>query len=121
MALFRAKFFDYVSKSDSVKRFENTALSFVGELNEQQKALTLLYKKMKFLNDMHVQSINNYTNQINLIKSAHHAVCGYLPFLFNRHLVTSSQYVDVFEETFECMSEIEQFRNSLTELFVLLL
>jgi hypothetical protein len=119
MSLFRLKFYDFVTKPDSVKNLEKNALELVSILNQKQKALAMFVKKLSFVNNVLVQGVNNYSLQMNNIKIGHHAAVRYLRILLNRYYVNSVQIIDTLEDMFRCMSEVEDYKNRIIQYYML--
>ena len=119
MSLFRLKFYDFVTKPESVKSLERNALELVTILNQKQKAVAMFVKKLAFVNNILVQGINNYSVQMNTIKIGHHSAVRYLRILLNRYYVNSVQIVDTLEDLFRCMSEVEDYKNRIIQYYML--
>lgn len=119
MSLFRLKFYDFVTKPESVKALEKNALELVTILNEKQKTLAMFVKKLAFVNNVLVQGVNNYSVQMNTIKIGHHSAVRYLRILLNRYYVNSVQIVDTLEDLFRCMSEVEDYKNRIIQYYML--
>ena len=120
MSMFRLKLYDFVNKPQVVRTMEHKALEFVNEMNDQQKLIALFLRKLVYVNKVLVLNINNYTNQINEIKVAHHSVVNFLRTLLNKYYVLSAQLVENLEDTFKCMSDMELLKNNLVQRFMLI-
>jgi hypothetical protein len=113
---FKAKLIEQANKPKSLINIENIAVKFISTLDSQFGVLAFLYKKLKYVNDLYVLSITNYTNQIDIIKSGHNSAVNYLKELISNHYVTCKIFVDRLEQIFILTNEIEKIKNKYLEM-----
>ena len=104
---------DIIKKPHSLINIEKASIDFTSSINYQYRILVMLYNKLKYINDYYIQNINNYSDQINYIKSANYSVIKYLKQLINKQYVLLAELTNKIHSTFDILGKINQLKNTI--------
>lgn len=117
--LFLERYADYVNKTPLIKNLEESIFQYINLYNKIQQLHALYFKNLKMVDEAFVQSLDNYKDDIQELKTAH----GKLVILIKSELLSyytlTHQLTDVLREIYSCVTELSKQKHRFLEQSIL--